>query len=199
MNFIFSNEIVPYRYIFSNEKVLPTYIFSNEKVCFKKNRGFGLSLFLRKLLRGSCPCRPMLYAFCPTCLTRPTCPTSAECHAYATRLKKRNRKNRSNRQIDPAFAAAVAGRIGRLVDQFREVVENAAISLRIVVIDERLPSDHLDPALSTEKLTGDAAFLLKINEFEHNETPRFPVVLFRFYLKTILRIRTSAPGYRAAI
>ena len=46
--------------------------------------------------------------------------------------------------------------------------KNAAIPLRIVVINERLPSDDLDPPLSPEKLTGDAALLLKINEFEHD-------------------------------
>ena len=96
-------------------------------------------------------------AFCQTGQTCPTCQTIL-------------RKKRSIRQIDPAFVAAVAGRIGRFVDQFRKIVEHAAISLRVVVIDERLPTDHLDPALSAEKLTGDTALLLKINEFEHNSS-----------------------------
>ena len=80
----------------------------------------------------------------------------------------RNLKKRSIRQIDPALVAAVADCIGRHVDQFRDVIEYAAGSLRVIIINERLPSDHLDPALSAEKLTRDAAFLLKINEFEHN-------------------------------
>ena len=93
-----------------------------------------------------------------------------------------NRKINSIRQIDPAFVAAVAGRIGRFVDQFRKIVENAAIPLRVVVIDERLPADDLDPALSMEKLTGDAAFLLKINEFEHDVTLRFPIVFFAVFI-----------------
>ncbi len=82
----------------------------------------------------------------------------------------RNLKKRSIRQIDPAFVAAVTDCVGRLVDQFREIVEHAAISLRVVVINERLPADDLNPALSTEKLTRDAAFFLKINEFEHNSS-----------------------------
>ena len=73
----------------------------------------------------------------------------------------------SIRQLDPAFVAAIAGNIGWFVDEFRDIVKNAAISLLIVVINERLPSDDLDPPLSPEKLTGYAAFLLKINEFEH--------------------------------
>jgi len=42
-----------------------------------------------------------------------------------------------------------------------------AISLLVGVIDERLPTDHLNPPLPPEKLTREAAFLLKINEFEH--------------------------------
>ena len=83
-------------------------------------------------------------------------------------LSDNTQKKRSVGQFDPAFVTAIAGNISRFVDQFRKIVENAAISLRVVVINERLPSDHLDPALSTEKLTGDAAFLLKINEFEHD-------------------------------
>ena len=89
------------------------------------------------------------------------------------------RKKRSVRQIDPAFVAAVTGNIGRFVDQFREIVEHAAAPLRIVVINERLPSDHLDPSLPPEKLTGDAAFLLKINEFEHIKIP------FRAKIKSV--------------
>ena len=76
-------------------------------------------------------------------------------------------QEKSIRQIDPAFVAAITGNIGRFVDQFREIVEHAAVPLRVVVINERLPSDDLDPPLSTEKLTRDAALLLKINEFEH--------------------------------
>ena len=54
----------------------------------------------------------------------------------------RNWEKRSIRQIDPAFIAAIAGRIGRFVDEFRNVVENAAISLLVVVIDKGLPSDE---------------------------------------------------------
>jgi len=82
-------------------------------------------------------------------------------------LSDNTQKKRSIRQIDPAFVAAIAGNIGGFVDQFRDVVENAAISLLVVVINERLPTDHLDPPLPPEKLTREAAFFLKINEFEH--------------------------------
>ena len=82
----------------------------------------------------------------------------------------RNLKKRSIRQIDPALVAAVADCIGRHVDQFWNVAENTAITLLVGVIDKRLPTDHLNPALSVEKLTRDAAFLLKINEFEHNSS-----------------------------
>ena len=111
----------------------------------------------------------------------------------------RDREINSIRQIDPAFVTAITDYIGGFVDQFRNVVENPAISLRVVIIDERLPSDHLDPPLSPEKLTRDAAFLLKINEFEHNSN--LPNIIFHlsYHLKTMLSIRTSEPGYLAAI
>lgn len=62
---------------------------------------------------------------------------------------------------------AIAGYIGWFVDEFRDIVKNAAIALLVVVIDKGLSSDDLDPPLSPEILTGDAALLLKINEFEH--------------------------------
>ena len=80
----------------------------------------------------------------------------------------RNLKKRSIRQIDPTFVAAIADNIGRFVNQFRNVIEHTAVPLLVVVIDERLPTNDLDPALSPEKLTSDAALLLKINEFEHD-------------------------------
>ena len=108
-------------------------------------------------------------AFCQTGQTCPTCQTIL-------------RKKRLIRQLDPAFVAAIAGNIGRFVDEFWNVVENAAIPLLVVVINECLPTDHLDPALSTEKLTGDAALLLKINEFEHDVTLRFPIVFFAVFI-----------------
>ena len=88
-------------------------------------------------------------------------------------LSDNTQKKRSIRQIDPAFVTAVTDYMGRHVDQLRDVFEYAAGSLRIVIIDERLPSDHLDPALSAEKLTGEAAFLLKITEFEHDSSLAF--------------------------
>jgi hypothetical protein len=49
-------------------------------------------------------------------------------------------------------------------------LENAANTLRVVVIDKGLPTDDLDPPLSPEILTGNTALLLKINEFEHGAT-----------------------------
>ena len=85
----------------------------------------------------------------------------------------RNWKKCLIRQIDPAFVAAVAGHIGRLVDEFRHIFENAASPLRIVVIDKGLSSDDLDSAPPLEKLTGEAAFLLKITEFEHDSSLAF--------------------------
>ena len=108
-------------------------------------------------------------AFCQTGQTCPTCQTIL-------------RKKRSIRQLDPAFVAAVADNIGRFVDQFREIVEHATGPLWVIVVNEGLPTDHFDPALSPEKLTGDAAFLLKINEFEHDVTLRFPIVFFAVFI-----------------
>ena len=101
------------------------------------------------------------------------------------------------RQIYPAFVAAVTHHIGRFVDEFREIVEHAAIPLLVVVINERLPTDDLDPPLPPEKLTRDAALLLKINEFEHKNN--LPNIIFHlsYHLKTMLSIRTSEPGYLA--
>ena len=88
-------------------------------------------------------------------------------------LSDNTQKKRSVRQFDPAFIAAIAGNIGRLVDEFRHIFKNTAISLLVFVIDERLPSDDLDPPLSPEILTRDAAFLLKIDEFEHDSSLNF--------------------------
>ena len=85
---------------------------------------------------------------------------------------------------------AVAGHIGGIPDLLRNIVEDPAVPNRAVVVDERLPSDDLDFAFAPEILAGDAALLLKIDEFEHDDV---------LYLKTILRIRTSEPGYRAEI
>lgn len=76
----------------------------------------------------------------------------------------------SVRQFVPAFVAAIAGCIGRLVDEFRHIFENAASFLLVVVIDKGLPSDDLDPPLPPEILASDAVHLLKINEFEHDVT-----------------------------
>ena len=74
----------------------------------------------------------------------------------------------SIRQFDPALVAAEAGRIGGIVDEPRGIVENAASPLRIVIVDEGLPSDELDPPGPLEILTSKAAPLLKIDEFEHD-------------------------------
>jgi len=73
----------------------------------------------------------------------------------------------SIRQLDPALVAAVAGHIGGIVDKLRDILEDPASALLVVIIDEGLPTDDLDPPLSPEILTGDAAPLLKIVEFEH--------------------------------
>ena len=73
----------------------------------------------------------------------------------------------SIRQLNPALVAAEARRIGGIVDEPRGVVENTAGSLRVVVVDEGLSPDDLDPPRSLEILTSEAALLLKIDEFEH--------------------------------
>ena len=80
----------------------------------------------------------------------------------------RNQEKASIRQFDPALVAAEARRIGGIVDEPRGIVENAASPLRIVIIDEGLPPDDLDPPRSPEILTSKAAPLLKIDEFEHD-------------------------------
>ena len=90
----------------------------------------------------------------------------------------RNWKINSIGQIDPAFVAAETGRIGRFVDQFREIVVYAAGPFGIIVVNEGLPTDDLDSAPPLEKLTGDAALLLKIDEFEHDVTPFAILCLF---------------------
>ena len=103
---------------------------------------------------------------CPTCPTTAAPPDSSGV-IFAGVILPRNSKKRSIRQLDPAFVAAIAGNISGFVDQFRNVIEHTAVPLLVVVINERLTTDHLDPPLSPEKLTREAAFLLKINEFEH--------------------------------
>lgn len=74
----------------------------------------------------------------------------------------------SIRQLDPALVAAETRRIGGIVDEPRGIVENAASPLRIVIVDEGLPSDDLDPPRSLEILASEAAPLLEIDEFEHD-------------------------------
>ena len=80
----------------------------------------------------------------------------------------RDWEKRSVRKLDPALVTTVAGHIGRISDLLRDVVEHPAASHGAVVVYEGLTADHLDPPLPPEILTGDAAPLLKINEFEHD-------------------------------
>lgn len=75
------------------------------------------------------------------------------------------------RQFDPAFIPAVADRVGGIVDELGDVLEHPAAPLRIVVIDEGLSPDDLDPPLPPEILARDAALSLKIDEIEHDLTP----------------------------
>ena len=74
---------------------------------------------------------------------------------------------KSIRQIDPAFVAAVADDPGGFGDQLRDVVENTAVSRRRIVVDESLPPDHLDRPAPAKMLAGETALPLNIRKLEH--------------------------------
>ena len=136
------------------------------------------------------PCRPRPAGDKPDKPDGPDRHDAPPAHSSLNSHLCRRPDGRRLRQFDPAFIPAVADRVGGIVDELGNVLEHPASSLRIVVIDEGLPSDDLHPPPPPEILARDAALFLKIDEFEHGMTSFLKV--HGFFPETILFLNIEA-------